>query len=120
MKILIVDDNELMRQTIRALLTDLGHEVAGEAEDGEGALKAYAALRPEVVFLDLVMPGKSGVEVLQDLRALDPRARVVISTAVAQDELDRKLLKKGAAAIIHKPFSCEELREVVGRVVQTL
>ena len=51
MKVLIVDDNELMRFTIRALLTEMGHEVVGEAADGERALKAFSALKPEVVFL---------------------------------------------------------------------
>lgn len=116
MKILIVDDNELMRYTIRALLTELGHEVVGEAEDGESAVKTYAALKPEVVFLDLLLPGKSGVEILEDLRAIEPKVRVVIVTAVSQAELDRKLFKKGVTAIIRKPFSYEEFKETVSRI----
>ncbi|HBB66958.1 MAG: hypothetical protein A2X28_04915 [Elusimicrobia bacterium GWA2_56_46] len=117
MKILIVDDNELMRYTIRALLTELGHEVAGEAGDGEAALKAYAELKPEVVFLDLIMPGQSGVEILADLRKLDPKVRVVVITAVDQKELDRKLSHTGVTAIIRKPFSYEEFKAVVRSIV---
>jgi two-component system chemotaxis response regulator CheY len=116
MKVLIVDDNEIMRCTLNALLVELGHEVVGEAEDAVSALKAYTELKPEVVFLDLVMPGRSGVEILADLRKLDPKAKVVIITAVEQDELDRKLSDKGVAAIIRKPFSYEEFKEAIGRI----
>jgi two-component system chemotaxis response regulator CheY len=116
MKVLIVEDNELMRYTIRTLLLKLGHEVAGEAEDAESALKAYAELKPEVVFLDLLLPGRSGLEILGDIRALDPAARVVILTAVDQTELDRRLSDKGVVMIIRKPFSYEEFKESVNRI----
>jgi len=116
MKILIVEDNALMSYTIKSLLQKLGHEVVGEAEDGERALQAYTELKPEAVFLDLILPGKSGVEILEEIRGIDPGARVVIITAVDQAELDCKLSKKGAAAVLRKPFSYEELREVVDRM----
>ena len=117
MKVLIVDDNELMRSTIGAILTEMGHEVVGEAEEAAGALESFAALKPEMVFLDLVMPCKSGIEVLQEIRAADPKARVVIITAVEQTETDKDLLKKGATAIIRKPFSFEEFKESVNRIL---
>ena len=120
MKILIVEDNALTRYTIKSLLLKLGHEVVGEAEDGDAAVKAYAASKPEVVFLDLILPGKSGVEILEDLRALDPSARVVILTAVEQDELDRRLSDKGVTAIIRKPFSYEEFKDAVSRIASAI
>ena len=75
MKVLIVEDNALMRYTIKSLLLKLGHEVVGEAGDAESAINAYTALKPEVVFLDLILPGKSGVEILEVLRGLDPKSR---------------------------------------------
>lgn len=117
MKVLIVEDNELMRYTIRAVLTELGHEVAGEAEDGETAVRMYKEFKPDIVFLDLILPGRSGVDIMDDLRKIDPKARVVIVTALEQDEMDRKLFSKGAAAIIHKPFSYEEFRKVISRIM---
>jgi len=116
MKVLIVEDNALTRYTIKSLLLKIGHEVVGEAEDGDGALKVYAETKPEVVFLDLILPGKSGVEILEDLRRIDPAARVVILTAVEQSELDRRLSDRGVTAIIRKPFSYEEFKEAVGRI----
>lgn len=113
MKVLIVDDNALTRYTIKTLLLKLDHEVVGEAENGQDALTAYAGLKPDVVFLDLILPGRSGVEILEDLLKLDPGARVVIVTAVQQDELDRKLANRGVSGVIRKPFSFEELKETV-------
>lgn len=118
MKVLIIEDNALTRYTIKSLLLKLGHEVVGEAEDAESAIKAYTALKPEAVFLDLVLPGKSGVEILEEIRRMDPGARVVIVTAVEQAELDRGLSDKGVAAIIRKPFSYEEFKAAVNRIAE--
>ncbi|MFA6433833.1 MAG: response regulator [Elusimicrobiales bacterium] len=114
MKVLIVEDNDLTRYTIKSLLLKLGHEVVGEVGDAESAVKAYVSLKPEVVFLDLVLPGKSGVETLKEIREIDPGARVVVITAVEQEEIDRGLSDKGVSAIIRKPFSYEEFKAAVG------
>lgn len=113
MKVLVVDDNALTRYTIIAVLRKLGHEVVAEAETGAEALAAYAKFRPELVFLDLILPGKSGVEVLEDLRSTDPAAKVVVITAVDQAELDRRLSDKGVKAILRKPFSFEDFKALM-------
>lgn len=113
MKVLVVEDNALTRYTIKALLDKLGHEVVAEAETGAQAVEFFSALKPDVVFLDLILPGKSGVEVLEDLRAVDPAARVVVITAVDQDELDRNLSNKGVKAILRKPFSFEDFKALM-------
>jgi len=113
MRVLIVEDNALMRDTIKSLLCKLGHEVAGEAEDFEGAVRSFAELKPDAVFLDLILPGKSGIEVLAQLRRLDPKAKIVILTAVEQAEIDAKLSGLGASAIMRKPFSFEEFKNLV-------
>ena len=105
MKVLIVDDSADIRSLIRVILESKGHKVVGEAEDGEGALKAFTELRPEIVLLDIIMPGMSGVEVLGEIRKLDPEARVIMVTAVEQDRVNRRLMLFGAAGIIYKPFS---------------
>lgn len=113
MKVLLVDDNALTRYTIKSLLNKLGHEVVAEAEDGAGAVKLFREFKPDVVFLDLILPGRSGVEILDDLRILDPAARVVIITAVEQDEIDRRLTDKGVSAILRKPFSFEDFKTLM-------
>ncbi|HBT82278.1 MAG: hypothetical protein A2X31_09730 [Elusimicrobia bacterium GWB2_63_22] len=113
MRVLLVEDNALTRFTIKSLLDKLGHEVVAEAEDGPSAVKFFTELRPDVVFLDLILPGKSGVEILEDLRAVDPAARVVVVTAVEQDEIDRRLADKGVNAILRKPFSFEDFKALM-------
>ncbi len=113
MKVLLVEDNALTRYTIKSLLLKLGHEVVGEAEDAQSAVKCFRELKPDVVFLDLILPGKSGVEVLEDLRAVDPAARIVVVTAVEQEEIDRRLADKGVNAILRKPFSYEDFKTLM-------
>ncbi|MBI4802116.1 MAG: response regulator [Elusimicrobia bacterium] len=117
MKILIVDDNVMIRGMLRDLLEQMGHEVAGEAEESEGAIRVFTAVRPEVVFLDLIMPGKSGIEVLEELRKIDPGAKIVIVTAVEQERMDKKIFEKGVNAIIRKPFSYEELEKTIAQIM---
>ena len=109
MKVLIVDDNVMTRNLIRDLLTEMGHEVVGEAENGDEAVKAYTASRPELVLMDMIMPGKNGLEVLGDLKVIDPGAKVVMVTAVEQDLISQQLIDKGAIGVLHKPFMYDEL-----------
>jgi len=104
MKVLIVDDSADIRSLIRVIMESKGHTVAGEAGDGPGALKAFRELRPEMVLLDIIMPGMSGIEVLEEIREMDPDARVIMVTAVEQDRLNRRLMLLGASGIIYKPF----------------
>jgi len=113
MRVLLVEDNALTRYTIKALLNKLGHVVVAEAETGAAAVEYFTEHKPDVVFLDLILPGKSGVEVLDDLRSLDPAARVVVITAVEQDEVDRRLSNKGVQAILRKPFSFEDFKTLM-------
>ena len=116
MKVLIVDDNSGTRSMIKIILERTGHQVVGEAADGASALKAFASLRPDVVLLDIIMPGMSGVEVLEDIRKIDKAAKVVMVTAVDQDELNAQLLSKGAAGIIYKPFSYDDFEKIFKRL----
>jgi|GEM_PF-642405 len=118
MKVLIVDDSEEIRSLIRVILESKGHTVVGEAGNGAEALKAYAELRPEMVLLDIIMPGKSGIEVLEDIRKIDPEARVIMVTAVEQDTINRQLLVLGASGIIYKPFVPADFDKAFAGVLQ--
>ncbi|PIU19540.1 MAG: two-component system response regulator [Elusimicrobia bacterium CG08_land_8_20_14_0_20_59_10] len=113
MKVLIVDDNLMTRRMISDFLGEMGHEVVGEAGDGDSALKAFAVQHPELVLLDIIMPGISGVEVLEKMRKLDPAARIVMITAVEQEGIEKQLHKLGVTAILYKPFSYGEFKETI-------
>ncbi len=105
MKILIVDDSAETRYLMKVILEHGGHTVAGEAADGESGVAAFKKHRPDVVLLDLIMPGMGGLAALEKIREIDPEARVIIVTAVEQDEVNRRLMLLGASGIIFKPFS---------------
>src|SRR5262245_63419934 len=111
-KILVVDDSGLARRMIRKMLEELGHEVE-DASDGTQALERYALNRHHAVILDLLMHGLYGVEVLQKLKELNPELPVIIATADIQRTTRDQVKEAGAAAIIHKPVSREQLAEVL-------
>jgi two-component system, chemotaxis family, chemotaxis protein CheY len=102
-KVLIVDDSALTRRSLRQILETAGCEVV-EAENGLDALERYFLDKPDVVMLDLVMHGMYGLEVLQKIRELDPRARVVVVSADVQTSSQDMAGDAGAAAFINKPF----------------
>ena len=116
MKVLIVDDNASTREMLGIILRTAGHEILGEAEDGKSALKAFVELRPEVVLLDIIMPGISGIVVLEEMRRIAPEVKVIMLTAVDQDEVTTELARKGAAAIVFKSFSQDDLTKAFDRI----
>jgi len=102
-KVLIVDDSGLTRRTLRQILEGVGCDVV-EAEEGLSALERYAVDKPDVVFLDLVMRGMYGLEVLQKIRELDPGARIIVVSADVQISSQNLADEAGAKAFINKPF----------------
>lgn len=107
-KVLVVDDSALTRRSLRQILEGAGCEVA-EAEDGLAALERYFVERPDVVFLDLVMRGMYGLEVLQKLREMDPEARIVVLSADVQTSSHSLAAEAGAKAFLNKPFEKAEI-----------
>jgi DNA-binding response OmpR family regulator len=114
-RVLVVDDDALIRRLLRASLVNEGFEVA-EAATGEEALDRFKRVSPDLVLLDVVLPGIDGVEVLRCLRSMSP-VYVVLVTCRA-DEVDKLIgLAVGADDYVTKPFSP---REVVARVKAVL
>jgi DNA-binding NarL/FixJ family response regulator len=116
-RILLVDDQRLMREGLRILLElepDL--EIAGEATDGQEALNAYAESKPDVVLMDVRMPGMDGVEATWRLRKRWPSARVIILTTFDDDEYVFEGLRAGARGYLLKDVSGHDLAEAVRAV----
>ena len=116
-RVLLVDDQKLMREGLRVLLElepDL--DVVAEAGDGQAALEAYAAHQPDVVLMDIRMPGMDGVEATWRLRERWPRARVIILTTFDDDEYVFEGLRAGALGYLLKDVSGQELAEAVHTV----
>jgi DNA-binding NarL/FixJ family response regulator len=116
-RILLVDDQRLMREGLRILLElEHGLEIVGEAEDGQSALDAYASLSPDVVLMDVRMPGMDGVEATWRLRERWPGARVIILTTFDDDEYVFEGLRAGAQGYLLKDVSGYDLAEAVRTV----
>jgi len=107
-KVLIVDDSAMSRRILRRILEDAGHDVA-EAEDGMVAIEKYYLERPDIVLLDLIMKGMFGMEVLQRIRQLDEKARVVVATADIQTSTRTISEAAGAMGFVTKPFVQSEI-----------
>jgi len=107
-KVLIVDDSAMSRRILRRILEDAGHDVA-EAEDGMVAIEKYYLERPDIVLLDLIMKGMFGMEVLQRIRQLDEKARVVVATADIQTSTRTMSKAEGAMGFVTKPFVQSEI-----------
>lgn len=112
-KIMIVDDALFMRKTIRKILEANGFENIVEMTDGESALLAFELEKPDLVILDITMPGMSGLEVLERMIQIAPQARIVMCSAMGQEMMIFKAMDLGARYFIVKPFKQEEFMKVV-------
>lgn len=116
-KILVADDAKFMRRLLRRMLAEGGYHNIIEAADGEQALALYRTERPDLVLLDITMPGKPGMEVLTDLRTLDPAAKIVMCSAVGQETVAARARQQGACGFLRKPFVQSELISAVSQVI---
>ena len=114
-RVLIVDDVPLMRRQIRSALEGGGYEILAEAADGYDGILQYVERKPDVVVLDIVMPGIDGIETLERLLRLDPAARVVMCSALGEEEMIRRAILLGARDFIVKPFAAERIVGAVGK-----
>jgi two-component system chemotaxis response regulator CheY len=107
-RVLIVDDSLFMRNHLTKLLVKHGYETIA-AEDGEQAVHTYRQNNPDVVLMDITMPRKDGLEALSEIRQLDPRAKVVMLTALNQRPAVTRAIQIGAKDFLVKPVLPDKL-----------
>jgi two-component system chemotaxis response regulator CheY len=108
-----VDDSALIKVMVRRYLQDTEFSLVGVANDGLTAVAEALRLNPDIVLLDLVMPGASGQEVLGQLRNVVPNARVIIVSSIGSEDAVRECLAAGADNFLQKPFTREALLTVL-------
>jgi two-component system chemotaxis response regulator CheY len=117
----IVDDSPVMRRALRAILTEAGCDVVGEAASGDEVLALYDRHHPDLVTLDIVMPGKDGVTAATELLRAHPRAVVVMCTSVTSRDKILACQRAGVSHYLLKPFQQDKavavLRAVLARRV---
>ena len=111
LRVLVVDDHDLFRIGLRNLLEEQGVNVVGEAESGEAAIRLAPDLAPDVVIMDLNMPGAGGVETTRRLATLAPLSRVVVLTISADDDDVMSAVMAGACGYLLKDASIQELMQ---------
>lgn len=116
-RILVVDDAKFMRMMITNILEKAGHEVVGEAVDGDDALVQYQKCTPDLVTMDITMPNKDGLCALRDIKAFDPSARIVICSAMGQQMMVVEAIQGGAKDFIVKPFQQDRVLEAISKAL---
>lgn len=112
-KILIIDDAALMRMMLRTILSRAGHEIVGEAENGTCGVEKFKELHPDLVTLDITMPGIDGIEALRQIRREDPNATCIMCSAMGQKAVILEAMHAGATDFIVKPFIPNHVVEAV-------
>jgi two-component system chemotaxis response regulator CheY len=103
----------MMRRMVRDTLISDGWEIAGEASNGQEAAELYEKVRPDVVTLDIVMPGVDGMEALRRILHSDPNAKVIVVSALSQTKLISEAIRLGAQDFVAKPFLPEQLHNTM-------
>lgn len=116
-KIMIVDDSPFSRTLIAETLTDGGYEVVGEADSLEAALETYAAVKPDIVTMDIAMPENDGFEVSRALLRQDPRAKIILSSSMKDEETEMEAKRIGVCGYVQKPVEADTLYEVIRKVL---
>ena len=115
--VLLVDDSMFMRLFYRRILEDHGIQIAGEAANGYEAIAQYQEYRPDIVILDINMPGISGIITLQELMRIDSSACIMMASAMGQEIFVQQSITFGAKAFIVKPISKRVLIKSIQHLV---
>jgi two-component system, chemotaxis family, chemotaxis protein CheY len=116
-RVLVVDDAAFMRKMLSDVLAKGGHEVVGEAGNGEEAVQRFQELRPDIMTLDITMPEKDGIAALKEILALEPAARVVMCSALGQESKVLESIKAGAKDFVVKPFQPARVLDAIGQAL---
>lgn len=118
-KIMIVDDSVIIRQRLKELFKNKGFEVTAEVESGEKAIIKFKDCKPDIVTMDIALPGMSGIEVVKKLIEIDPSVKIIMLTATGERTTVLKAIKMGAVHFIVKPFQDAKVMEVIREVLGT-
>lgn len=118
-RLLIADDHRVVREGLKAFIAPIeDFELAGEAEDGIAAVEMAAHLQPDVILLDLKMPGLDGIGAVKQIKNNDPKARIIIITSFFEDEKVIEAIRAGASGYFLKEASPDEIEDAIRTVNQ--
>lgn len=115
--VLVVDDASFMRKRMISVLEELGHSIAGEAENGKEAIGMYMKLKPDLVLLDITMPEVSGKDALKQIIKIDKNAKIIMCSALGSEQVIAECIVAGAKAYIVKPYNKEKVDETIKKII---
>ena len=116
--VLVCDDASFMRNMISEILTEAGYDVVGEAQTGLEAIERYKELGPDLVTMDIVMPGLGGIDAVREIIKDAPDAKILMCSAMGQRALVMEAIQAGAKDFVVKPFQPSRVLEAVERVLE--
>lgn len=117
-KVLIVDDTKFMRNILASILKKKDLDVVGEAVNGREAVEKYKQLKPDLVTMDIIMPEVDGIQAVKEIMKIDPKARILMCSAMGQQALVIEAIQAGAKDFVIKPFQPTRVMEAVDRTFQ--
>lgn len=115
-KVLLVDDAAFMRMRCAKLLTENGYSV-DEAENGQEAVEKYQSIKPDLVLMDITMPIMDGLTAVAEIKKVDPDAKIVMCSALGQQNTVMSAIKAGAKDFIVKPYQPEKILSTIKRFI---
>ena len=116
--VMLCDDSPLIRKKLAEMLSRIGITNIINAEDGEQAVDIYKEKKPDLVFMDIVMPRKTGIEALREIRGFDSEARVVMASTVGTQGNLIAAIKEGAFEFLQKPVKEEDVLKIINRMLK--
>lgn len=118
MSVLVCDDSIFARKSICMFIATLGVKNIYEAADGMQAVEKYKENKPDIVFMDIVMPVITGIEALSQIKEFDPDAKVIMASSVGTQNYLKSAIKAGAADFLQKPISNDQIKQVLENAVK--
>jgi two-component system, chemotaxis family, chemotaxis protein CheY len=113
--VMVVDDSMIMTQKLSVMLRELGHQVVRVCKDGAEAMRDYPQVKPDLVTMDITMPGMDGIDTMKAIMAASPGARVIMVTSHGQEAMVVRALEAGALGYVLKPVTKERLSAMIER-----
>lgn len=118
LNVLVVDDSLITIKKLSQLLEGIGHNVIAHARTGQEALEQYKLTKPDLVTMDITMPGMSGIEVTKIIIEEDPNALIIMVTSHGQEQMVIESIEVGAKGYILKPIKSDQLKEAIEKVYE--
>lgn len=118
MKVLICDDSILSRKKFKDCIVNLGCKDTYEAADGEEVVSIYKEVKPDLVFMDIVMPKKDGIDAVKEIIEFDPNAKIVMASSVGTQSFLKDAIKAGATDFLQKPIDTEQVKRLIDNFIQ--